>query len=114
MPHIVTFDVLIARQPGFQESDEFIKLGDIKGEFQADELTCKFDAVSGDREQPSFQCNLDWEFEPAAGMDSFGQSLNLAFEIVGQAGPGGTSFMTGQFDMPSDSISPGDGSRCLV
>ena len=52
MPHLVTFDGLIARQPGFQESDEFIKLGDIKGEFQADELTGGFDGRVESRAKP--------------------------------------------------------------
>ena len=46
MPHIVTFDGLIARQAGFQKPDDFIKLGDIKGAFQADELTGGFDALN--------------------------------------------------------------------
>ena len=38
----------------------------------------------------------------------------LTAKVGGSSGPGGSTFMTGQFDMPSDSISPGDGSRCLV
>ena len=194
MPHIVTFDGLIARQPGFQEPDEFIKLGDIKGGFQADELTGNFnalnettnvrpnkgesisiihpqfseangrgDSITGegrptkiwtnggastfeDRMPMDFDSNdvvtcngirLDTEapsmsmhqgamnsvwgkdlagnfldaagsmtetFEPAAGMDSFAGSLNPAPGISGTAGPGATSFMTGQFDMPTDNV----------
>ena len=50
MPHIVTFDGLFATQAGFQEPDDFLKLGDIKSAFQADELTGRFDAVSSDRD----------------------------------------------------------------
>ena len=46
MPHIVTFDGLIARKAGPQRPDDFIKLGDIKGEFQADELTGNFNALN--------------------------------------------------------------------
>ena len=43
-------------------------------------------------------------FEPAAGMDSFGRSLNPVAELGGTAGPGATSFLTGQFDMPTNNI----------
>ncbi len=43
-------------------------------------------------------------FEPAVGMNSFGESLNPVLEIGGTAGPGGSSFMTGQFEMPTDNI----------
>ena len=43
-------------------------------------------------------------FEPAAGMDSFGRSLNPVAELDGTAGPGATSFLTGQFDMPTNNI----------
>ena len=43
-------------------------------------------------------------FEPAVGMNSFGESLNHVLEISGNAGPGGTSFMTGKFDMPTENI----------
>ena len=43
-------------------------------------------------------------FEPALGMDSFGKSLNPVAEISGTAGPGGSTFMTGQFEMPTNNI----------
>ncbi len=43
-------------------------------------------------------------FEPAAGMNSFGESLNPVLELGTNSGPGGTTFMTGQFDMPTDNI----------
>ena len=43
-------------------------------------------------------------FQPAAGMNSFGESLNPVLEVGGTAGPGATSFMTGQFDVPMDNI----------
>ena len=146
MPHIVTFDGLSATQAGFQEPDDFLKLGDIKGAFQADELTGKFDAVSGardfsgdisgiawgdpDRQQLEGQAflreqrsavrgdgdNEGWNctcvpdslfteiFETAPGMNSFAGSLNPAPGLGGTAGPGATSFMTGQFDMPTDNV----------
>ena len=209
MPHLVTFDGLIARQPGFQESDEFIKLGDIKGEFQADELTGGFDALNettnvrptkGESisiDHPTFKTGynngtsqeglfkpqdidtkgsvifggnnftpdrggdsltgegrptkiwtnggastfedrlaLDFDandavlqmrqniggtagpggstfmtetFEPAAGMNSFGESLNPVLEVGSTSGPGGSTFMTGQFEMLIDNIGTNSG-----
>ena len=44
-------------------------------------------------------------FEPAAGMNSFGESLNPVLEVGGTSGPGGSTFMTGQFEMLTDNIS---------
>ena len=41
-------------------------------------------------------------FQPAAGMNSFGESLNPVLELGGSSGPGGSTFMTGQFEMPVD------------
>ena len=148
MPHIVTFDGLIARQPGFQEPDEFIKLGDIKGGFQADELTGTFDALNeptnfDDRGLSPISGNgvfnpqdidakgsVIWgdnHFTPDRGGDSLtgeGRPMKIwtnggasTFEdrhvgdhdandavfgmrgnIGGQAGPGGTTFMTETFE----------------
>ena len=46
MPHITTWNGLIARQAGPKATDDFIKLGDIKAEFVADELTGNFDALN--------------------------------------------------------------------
>ena len=43
-------------------------------------------------------------FEPAAGMDSFGESLKPFLEVGGQAGPVCTTFMTGQFEFPTDNL----------
>ncbi len=43
-------------------------------------------------------------FEPAAGMDSFGESLNPVAELGANSGPGGTSFMTEQFEMPTNNL----------
>ncbi len=43
-------------------------------------------------------------FEPAAGMDSFGESLNPVTELGSTSGPVGSSFMTGQFEMPTNNI----------
>ena len=46
MPHITTWNGLIARQAGPKAKDDFNKLGDIKAEFQADEQTGNFDALN--------------------------------------------------------------------
>ena len=43
-------------------------------------------------------------FEPLAGMHSFGESLNHVLEIGSTSGPGGKSYMTGQFDFPTNNI----------
>ena len=43
-------------------------------------------------------------FEPAAGMNSFGESLNPVLEVGSTSGPGGSTFMTGQFEMPTDNV----------
>ncbi len=177
-----------------RKADDFIKLGDIKGGFQADELTGNFnalnkttnvrpnkgesisiihpqfseangrgDSITGegrptkiwtnggastfeDRMPLDFDSNdvvtcngitLDTEapsmsmhqsamnsaggkdlaenfldaagsmtetFEPAAGMNSFGESLNPVAELGTNSGPGGSTFMTGRFDMPTNNL----------
>ena len=55
--------------------------------------------------------HLSETYEPIAEMYSFGESLNPALEIGGTAGPGGTSFMTGNIGIPTNiigsSASPG-------
>ena len=67
-------------------------------------------AVRGDGDNEGWACNcvpdslFTETFEPAAGMNSFGESLNPVLEIGGQAGPGGTTYMTGQFEMPTNNI----------
>ena len=43
-------------------------------------------------------------FEPLAGMNSFGESLNPVLELGANSGPGGTTYMTGQFEMPTDNV----------
>jgi hypothetical protein len=80
-------------QPTDQPTDGFIKLGDIKG-FTSDQ-----NPGAGYCTGHSFET-----FEPIAGMDSFGESLNPAFEIGGTSGPGGTSFMTGNIGFPTNNI----------
>ncbi|WP_413324752.1 hypothetical protein [Synechococcus sp. MIT S9503] len=68
------------------------------------------DAVFGMRENIGGQAGpggttfMTESFEPAAGMDSFGESLNPVLEVGSTAGPGGSTFMTGQFDMPTDNV----------
>ena len=42
--------------------------------------------------------------DTVAGMNSFGESLNPVLEVGGNAGPGGSSFMTGQFEMPTNNL----------
>ena len=137
-----------------EDVDGFLKLGDIKGELQTTDLRSEnrfvierfasgsavesFEPLAG---MNSFQFNqsarntadgfrtagggksivhpefrlggnsapagttfITETFEPAVGMNSFGESLNHVLEISGTAGPGGTSFMTGKFDMPTDNI----------
>jgi hypothetical protein len=146
-----------------RQSDDFIKLGDIKGDrlFTAggggdsitgegrstniwttvgpsnfegrmhldfdlkDVVTCN--GITLDTEAPSMSMhqgamNSVWgkdsagnfldaagsmteTFESAPGMNSFGESLNFVLEITGTAGPGGSTYMTGQFGMPTHNIS---------
>ncbi len=74
-----------------EDVDGFMKLGDIKGELQ----------TTGLRSDNRFVIE---RFEPAAGMDSFGESLNPVLELGGKSGPGGSTYMTGQFEMPTDNI----------
>ena len=80
-------------QPTDQPTDGFIKLGDIKG-------------FTGDRDPGAGYCTgyCFEAFQPIAEMDSFGGSLNPAFEIGGTSGPGGTSFMTGNIGFPTNNI----------
>ena len=63
-------------------------------------LTAKLGANSG----PGGTSFMTETFEPAAGMNSFGESLNPVAELGANSGPGGTSFMTGRFDMPADNL----------
>jgi hypothetical protein len=37
-------------------------------------------------------------------MNSFGESLNPVSEIGCTAGPGGSTYITGQFEMPADNL----------
>ena len=48
-------------------------------------------------------------FQPARGMNSFGESLNPVSELGGTAGPGATSFMTGRenFDVVAHGVMAG-------
>ena len=54
------------------------------------------------REQFSYE--FACEFEPADGMNSFGGSANPVAELGSTAGTGATSFLTGQFEMPTDNV----------
>ena len=77
-----------------QSTDDFVKLSDIKG-------------FTGDQDPGAGYCTgyCFEAFEPIAGMDSFGESLNPAFDIGDTSGPGGMTYMTGQFDMSTDNLS---------
>ena len=179
MPHITTYTGLIARNQASQPTDNFIRLGDIKGEFKVaqfpgDVVTGQAnsddslayagslfgegvfkpqsiedkgsiivgdnqfrtdeggDSITGNetsqlKDQPTdnfvrlgdikdFTSDQDpgagyctgycfEAFVPIAGMDSFGESFNHAVDIGGTSGPGGMTYMTGQFDMPTDDLS---------
>ena len=63
-------------------------------------LTAKLGSTSG----PGGSTFMTETFEPAAGMDSFGESLNPVLEIGANSGPGGTTFLTGQCDFPTNNI----------
>ena len=58
----------------------------------------------GGKSGPGGSTFMTETFEPAAGMNSFGESLNPVLGVAGTAGPGGTTFMTGQFDMPTNNL----------
>ncbi len=79
-----------------KDVDGFMKLGDIKGELQTTDL----------RSDNRFVIE---RFEAAAGMNSFGESLNPVLELAGTASHGGSTFMTGQFDMPTNNIASNAG-----
>ena len=80
-----------------EDVDGFMKLGEIKSELQTTDL----------RSDNRFVIE---RFEPGAGMDSFGKSLNPVLEFGGSSGPGGSTFMTGEFEMPTDNVSGTAGS----
>ena len=134
-----------------RQSDDFIKLGDIKGDrlfttggggdsitgegrstkiwtnggastFNANDTVVFETGLPVDGLHDSVHCvsdtpclggktHLTETYEPIAEMYSFGESLNPALEIGGTAGPGGTSFMTGNIGIPTNiigsSASPG-------
>ncbi|QNJ22166.1 hypothetical protein SynMITS9220_00862 [Synechococcus sp. MIT S9220] len=124
-----------------EDVDGFMKLGDIKGgdaitgegrptkiwtsgsgtSFE-DRLALEFDpndAQLGMRENfsgtadPGGTSFMTGTFEPAAGMNSFGESLNPVLEVGGQVSPGCTTFMTEKIGAnPGQMLSPlsgGDG-----
>ena len=43
-------------------------------------------------------------FEPAARVDSFGESLTPVLKLGGSAGPSGTTFMAGSMGFPTDNV----------
>ena len=76
-----------------QPTDDFIKLGDIKG-------------FTGDQDPGAGYCTgyCFEAFEPIVGMNSFGESLNPLLENGSNSGPGGTTFMTGNIGFPNNNI----------
>ena len=99
IPHIVTFDGLFATQAGFQEPDDFLKLGDIKGAFQADELTGKFDAVSGVRDFSGDISGIAWGDPDRQQLEGQAFLREQGFAVRGEGRPtkiwtsgSGTSF----------------------
>ena len=104
-----------------EDVDGFMKLGDIKGELQTTDITrenrffnelIQGSSVAstnpvlevGTTAGPGGSTFMTETFEPAAGMDSFGESLNPVLEIGANSGPGGTTFLTGQCDFPTNNI----------
>ena len=67
-------------------------------------------AVRGDGDNEGWACNcvpdslFTETFDSAAGMNSFGESLNPVLENGANSGPGGTSYLTGSMDFPTDNI----------
>ena len=84
-----------------EDVDGFMKLGDIKGELQP----------PGFRSENSFVIE---GFEPGAGMDSFGESLDPSLQLGTNWCPGGAPAMTGKIgDDSGQMISPlGGGDGC--
>ena len=76
-----------------QPTDDFIKLGDIKG-------------FTGDQDPGAGYCTgyCFEAFEPIVGMNSFGESLNPLLENGSNSGPGGTTFMTGNIGFPNNNL----------
>ena len=68
------------------------------------------DAVLGMRQNigttagPGGSTCMTETFEPAAGMNSFGESLNPVLEVGTKWCPGGPPLANGQFEMPTDNI----------
>ena len=78
----------------------FPGLYDSAGYEGSGDLTCMSNAIDCDRNEHGI---ITETFEPAAGVD-FAGSLNPAPGLGGTAGPGATSFMTGQFDFPTNNL----------
>ena len=74
-----------------EDVDGFMKLGDIRGELQTTDL----------RSDNRFVIK---RFEPLAEMNSFGESPNPVHQLGTNSGPGASTYMTGQFDMPTNNI----------
>ena len=97
-----------------EDVDGFMKLGDIKGEYHQtvhpDFKTGYHTPFGTARNRlggnagPGGSTFMTETFEPAAGMDSFGESLNPVLEIGTKWCPGGPPLANGQFEMPTDNI----------
>ena len=98
MPHFTTYggsyfsagpDVY---HPEFQpEGDDFMKLGDIKGEFASKAVFCPFD-------QPvDIITNVTGDGSEQLQLDTGSGNDPIVHHLGGQAGPGGTTFFTEDF-----------------
>ena len=75
-------------QPVEQPSMRQGAMNIIQAKDAAGNMTAKIGTNSG----PGGSSFMTESFEPAAGMDSFGKSLNPVLELHGNAGPGCTSY----------------------
>ena len=89
MPHITTYTGLIARNQASQPTDDFIKLGDIKGEFQVTEFSG--DVVTG-------QANSDDSLAYAGSLFGEGVFKPQSIEDKGSVIFGDNHFRTGGGD----------------
>jgi hypothetical protein len=70
-----------------EDVDGFMKLGDIKGELQTTDLRSDNRFVIERFEPAAGMDSFGESFEPLAGINSFSESLNSVLEVGGNAGP---------------------------
>jgi len=79
----------------------FPGLYDLAGYEGSGTATCMSNGLDCDRNEHGI---ITETFKPLAEMNSFGESLNPVFQLGTNSGPGATTFLTGQFDMPTNNI----------